>query len=429
MEDEYIKKVGLSDISLAEHSQINRLEYIDSISNGLMLGLNNNFGISEMYDIVLRLIPLSADFSISSTPIFRRRVNCLVAFTKCLRKAKNNLERLTEFLDESFNLQNGTTRQPETPRKKKLREEKQRIEGQYRTSLGLLKRLKMSMDKLELWNREQEIWHDAEKEEIVGEHTLEVGDLERKLEMAELEAVEKEKKLEDVGKELTTYKKRVAGLKSKISTTIKGSTPDHHNTGYVSMCRQTELSDIRKDLVLVVGETNMDLFEGIKYYGMCAKKKLASGVTDTFAKVTSLQPNSSSCPRTLRDRAKPTFDILGVLSGGGFSDDIERHILAVKLLKNNAPFFHKAVADARIMEERKISVTDATSIKALARLSVNKIRDLRVCLNKLGHNFWPSESKMRNAESVETRHVVGESIVESGLMALKRMATSEHTEM
>ena len=72
---------------------------------------------------------------------------------------------------------------------------------------------------------------------------------------------------------------------------------------------------------------------------------------------------------------------------------------------------------------------DAISIKALSRLSMNKIRDLRVSLTNLGCNFWPSESKIRMAETLETRHVVGKSVVESGLMALKPMATSEHTEM
>ena len=104
-------------------------------------------------------------------------------------------------------------------------------------------------------------------------------------------------------------------------------------------------------------------------------------------------------------------------------------ILKDKLMKKNCEFFRKAAEVAGILEEKKSTVKDAIGLKALARLSTNKIRDLCVCLTKLGCNFWPSESKMRLAESLETRHVVGESVVESGVMALKPMATSENTEM
>ena len=65
---------------------------------------------------------------------------------------------------------------------------------------------------------------------------------------------------------------------------------------------------------------------------------------------------------------------------------------------------------------------DAINIKALARLSMNKIRDLRSCLANIGCNFWPSEGKMRHEEKLLTAHVV-ESSVESGTLALKKTAS------
>ena len=52
------------------------------------------------------------------------------------------------------------------------------------------------------------------------------------------------------------------------------------------------------------------------------------------------------------------------------------------------------------MEQRRVSVRDAIHIKALARLSMGKIRDLPSCLNKVGCDFWPSESQMRQMGSI-----------------------------
>ena len=57
-----------------------------------------------------------------------------------------------------------------------------------------------------------------------------------------------------------------------------------------------------------------------------------------------------------------------------------KDILAVKLIKTKCLFFQRAAEDAGILRERKISVKEAISIKALSRLSMNKIRDLRVSL-------------------------------------------------
>ena len=50
-------------------------------------------------------------------------------------------------------------------------------------------------------------------------------------------------------------------------------------------------------------------------------------------------------------------------------------------------------------------------------------------MSKLGCNFWPSESKIRAKELEKSKHIVGASSFESGLMPLHRTATSENTEM
>ena len=132
----------------------------------------------------------------------------------------------------------------------------------------------------------------------------------------------------------------------------------------------------------------------------------------------------------LSDRAKLSFDMLGAISGGDFDDNNGKHLLVVKLMQQNFSFFQDAADAAGLFKRGKVSVKDAISIKALARLSMNKIRDLCTCLSKLGCNFWPSEKKMRAAEKIETEHVTGDSSVEkSGLTPFKRTATCEQTEM
>ena len=244
-----------------------------------------------------------------------------------------------------------------------------------------------------------------------------------------------------MSRELTRYKKKVAGLRSKIISMERKGRVSYRNNMQCAMedtttkikacnkCTQTDMLDVRKALSQVEEETDRDMCDGIRYYGMCNKKKLTSGYIESYARISSSQPNSSVNPKTLRERAKLSFDIMGIISGGRFCDDGERHILAVKLIKTNFLFFQRAAEDAGILRERTISVKDALGIKALSQLSMNKIRDLRVSLTKLGCTVWPSESKIKMADTLETRHVVGTSVVESGLMALKPMATSEHTEM
>ena len=97
------------------------------------------------------------------------------------------------------------------------------------------------------------------------------------------------------------------------------------------------------------------------------------------ARINSLQPNSAVSYKVLSDRAKLSFDTLGAISGGEFDDNNEKHLLVVKLMQQNFSFFQGAADAAGLFKEGKVSVKDAINIKALARLSMNEIRDLRTC--------------------------------------------------
>ena len=228
------------------------------------------------------------------------------------------------------------------------------------------------MEELEMLNQEQEIWHTGDKEKLMEECMVEMVSLEQRVGMRLLD------QLEGMSRELTRYKKKVAGLRSKIISMERKGRVSYFNNIQCAMedtttkikacnkCTQTDMLDVRKALIQVEEETDRDMRDGIRYYGMCNKKKLTSGYIESYARISSSQPNSSVNPKTLRERAKLSFDIMGIISGGRFCDDGERHILAVKLIKTNVLFFQRAAEDAGILRERKISVKDAISIKALS---------------------------------------------------------------
>ena len=66
------------------------------------------------------------------------------------------------------------------------------------------------------------------------------------------------------------------------------------------------------------------------------------------------------------------------------------------------------------MDAKTISARDPINIKSLASLSMGKIRDLKCCLQKIGCNFWPPESKIREMERMEADHVQGLGTLNTG---------------
>eukprot|EP00112_Aurelia_sp_Birch-Aquarium-sp1_P020448 Seg5277.4 transcript_id=Seg5277.4/GoldUCD/mRNA.D3Y31 product="hypothetical protein" protein_id=Seg5277.4/GoldUCD/D3Y31 len=135
-------------------------------------------------------------------------------------------------------------------------------------------------------------------------------------------------------------------------------------------------------------------------------------------------PNPNVSSQTLSERATQAFDILGAISEESSGDNKEHLLLVTEMMRGNPDFLKSAIDAAGSRSQEKISVKDAINIKALARLSMNKISDLRSCLTNMGCNFWPSERKMRHKEKLSTAHVA-ESSVESATLALKKTATYE----
>eukprot|EP00112_Aurelia_sp_Birch-Aquarium-sp1_P010252 Seg2197.9 transcript_id=Seg2197.9/GoldUCD/mRNA.D3Y31 product="hypothetical protein" protein_id=Seg2197.9/GoldUCD/D3Y31 len=134
-------------------------------------------------------------------------------------------------------------------------------------------------------------------------------------------------------------------------------------------------------------------------YGMKSKPshQLTSGETVTFAKISSAQPNSKVSQETLRKRGKQVVNVLKALSRS--SDEEEVKMLFKEIARQRPDLLPTC-------NPTKTSVADAVNLKALTRLSMNKVRDLRCCLAKLGVNFWPSERKIREREKLPRRNML-----------------------
>ena len=348
---DFITKVGLTEDCFADLTKIKRLGDVDLICNGPILQLTNKLTLRDAYKVCLHLASSSVKPLTHST--FRKRVKSLEEFVQKLRKNKSQTARIKDFLEEYFNFQ-VEVRLVETPRKKKLREEKKRKKEEYDKSLGVIKKLKTDLDELELWNREQEIWMDIEMEtlaEELGEDS--VLALEERVGEAEKEISTKRQELEKKKKELTVYKKRTAGLKSRMATKQKKVLEMKEiPTKTVSKGTQTEISDVKKDLLLIEKKVSKDIFDGIKYFGFNQDKEKRRGVIESYARLTSFDPNSSVCQKSLRARARTLFDIIGVISGNS-NDEEEKHLLIVKLIGMYKLFFQRATEEAGCMQRGK----------------------------------------------------------------------------
>ncbi len=146
----------------------------------------------------------------------------------------------------------------------------------------------------------------------------------------------------------------------------------------------TEISDVSHDLVQVRSE-NYGIMNGLRY-GIKSKpsQQLTSGKTVIYAKISSAQPNSKDSHETWRERGKQAVNALKALSESG--DDEEVKMLFKEVARQRPDLIQTS-------NPTKISVADAVNLKALTRLSMNKVCDLRCCLAKLPVNFWPSRGK------------------------------------
>ena len=426
MGEPYLSIAGLTEECLSNFLLINRVQDCDMLQNGLLLELHKRLTMGEICSILSNLVPEEGQ-TLPNEATLRKRVSSLELSVKKLRKSKNNSENVQKKLNEPFNLE--PPKQQDTPRKKKLRQENKALKKESRKSSDIVKRLKVDTEQLEESCRVKETAFEQEKQELLESHQSEMRQI---TEISGLKIKQAEDQTTGLEEKVTSYQKRLGGVKSALSREMKKRENDSTtNANEVTAEKNvgTEIADVEKAIISVVGTSeNKDILHGMNFYGQSNHKQLSSGKVDIYARISSNQPNSAITNRALSEGAKLSFDVLGAISGETFGLNSEKELLVAEMMRQNPEIFRKAAEDAGLNRQEKISVNDAISIKALARLSMNKIRDLRRCLEKAGCNFWPSERKMREAERSSTEHV-SKSTVESGLMALKRTATEENTTM
>ncbi len=93
-------------------------------------------------------------------------------------------------------------------------------------------------------------------------------------------------------------------------------------------------------------------------------------------RIASKKSNSEVSSQTLKGRARCAMDILTITSGGSNDDETQKQLLVTEMMRKNTALLRAAAEKAGIFSQGKISVEDAINIKALAHLSMNKVRDM-----------------------------------------------------
>ncbi len=194
-EEVTLAKVGLVNSSLADFSQIVRLHNIDLLSNKVNFELQQRFNATEIVQIIYHLIPESRlPLSINEENTLRKRVGSVEEYVRKLRKNKKSLA-LNDFFDKPFNL--NCPLKADSPRKKKLREEKRLVEAEYKFSQGAVKKLKVEMEM-------EGIKHNVEKENLEEKHRMELDGLQSELELMEGQRTKIGNQVRDVSNKLIT---------------------------------------------------------------------------------------------------------------------------------------------------------------------------------------------------------------------------------
>ena len=77
------------------------------------------------------------------------------------------------------------------------------------------------------------------------------------------------------------------------------------------------------------------------------------------------------------------------------------------------------------LTQQVLTPIQAVSLQAILRLSNNKVRNMRSCLNNLNMNIWPSERKTRKAKDPLVSHVQADAVETGMIMMLKKKSDEE----
>ena len=108
----------------------------------------------------------------------------------------------------------------------------------------------------------------------------------------------------------------------------------------------------------------------------------------------------------------------------GSSSIDERCLLLTEFLKSNKELTKQAITKAGFKILDTLSAEHTISLQSLLRMPTNKMRNLRIFLNKLDVNILPSERKVREVKAPMISHI-NEDAVESGYIGLKKSKLNE----
>ncbi len=195
--EETLAKVGLSDESFNDFSTVNRLHNAALITNEIILLFLERLLVKDCYDFVKLLAPECILPLVEYNPFHKRARNLQSKVSHLQKRKEKNQGEIADLLSEKFNLEIITPQQADTPRKKLLREKNKRLKVEVKNSASVVKKLKINIDEVEV-----------EKSRVEEEGKMQVDELEGQLSLAQEEVEKTVSTVNEIGKELTTYKKK-----------------------------------------------------------------------------------------------------------------------------------------------------------------------------------------------------------------------------
>ena len=176
------------------------------------------------------------------------------------------------------------------------------------------------------------------------------------------------------------------------------------------------MCDIRKDLV-VLDEDQPNMKTELRKGKIVCSKFSSKQIKDkNFLELPNLSKTNVNTGQKLTT-AKRIWSVIKLTMNT--NDESEQQNLPSQVIVLNKPMFLKAAKTAGLNFRKEISVSEATNMMSLLRLSGKKMREFRCLLRntEIG-NFIPSESRLREEQARLTSHLDDEK-VEVGKMPFK----------
>ena len=188
----------------------------------------------------------------------------------------------------------------------------------------------------------------------------------------------------------------------------------------------TEICQATDKDIIVATDSKGIFHEGKRFYGSYSKKVLTDGKTYTYIPANQHAMISQVSREEKRSRGLVLDDVITRLSCGTVSEvdkKAERAMLMTSFLKYRRDEALVWAKEANLTQQ-VLTPIQAVSLQAILRLSNNKVRNMRTCLNSLNMNVWTSEKKMKKAKDPLVSHVQPNA-VETGMVMMLKKRTDE----